>query len=45
MSEHDGRPFVGIDLHRRRSVIMRTTEAGEALEAARINNGLDPLRR
>lgn len=30
--------FVGIDLHRRRSVIVRMTEAGERLEAVRIAN-------
>ena len=43
MSEYDGKQFVGIDLHRRRSVIVRTTEAGEPLEAVRINNDLDSL--
>ncbi|HET7277607.1 MAG TPA: IS110 family transposase [Dermatophilaceae bacterium] len=43
MSEYDARQFVGIDLHRRRSVIVRTTDAGEALEAVRINNDLDSL--
>jgi len=43
MSEYDGSQFVGIDLHRRRSVIVRTTEAGEALEVVRINNDLDSL--
>lgn len=43
MSEYDGLQFVGIDLHRRRSVIVRTTDAGEALEAVRINNDLDSL--
>ncbi|MDA8437787.1 MAG: IS110 family transposase [Propionibacterium sp.] len=43
MSEYDGRQLVGIDLHRRRSVIVRTTDAGEALEVARINNDLDSL--
>jgi transposase len=43
MSEYDGRQFVGIDLHRRRSVIVRTTDAGDALEAARISNDLDSL--
>jgi hypothetical protein len=36
MSEYAGRQFVGIDLHRRRSVIARTTESGEVLEATRI---------
>ena len=43
MSEYDGSQFVGIDLHRRRSVIVRTTEAGESLEVVRINNDLDSL--
>jgi transposase len=43
MSEYDGLQFVGIDLHRRRSVIVRTTDAGEALEVVRINNDLDSL--
>ncbi|TWP32994.1 IS110 family transposase [Leekyejoonella antrihumi] len=43
MSEYGGQQFVGIDLHRRRSVIVRTTEAGETLESVRINNGLDSL--
>lgn len=43
MSEYAGQQFVGIDLHRRRSVIVRTTELGETLEAVRINNDLDSL--
>jgi hypothetical protein len=38
---YDGRQFVGIDLHRRRSVIVRMTETGERLEAVRIDN--DPV--
>ena len=33
--------YVGIDLHRRRSVIVRRTESGETLETVRIDN--DPL--
>jgi transposase len=33
-----GTQFVGIDLHRRRSVIVRTTETGEVLESVRILN-------
>jgi len=45
MSEYDGRQFVGIDLHRRRSVLVRTSEAGEVLEVARINNDVDSLTR
>jgi transposase len=39
---YDGRQIVGIDLHRRRSVIVRMTEAGERLDTVRIDN--DPIR-
>jgi transposase len=38
VSEYDGQQFVGIDLHRRRSVIVRQTAAGEQLSVARIDN-------
>jgi transposase len=38
-----GQQFVGIDLHRRRSVIVRTTAAGEVLEKVRIVNDADRL--
>jgi len=38
-----GQQFVGIDLHRRRSVIVRTTAAGEVLESVRIVNDVDRL--
>ena len=41
MSEYDGKQFVGIDLHRQRSVIVRQTDAGEQLAVARIVN--DPV--
>ena len=41
MDEYDGRQIVGIDLHRRRSVIVRMTEAGERLDTVRIDN--DPV--
>ena len=41
MSEYDGRQFVGIDLHRRRTVIVRQSETGEHLETRRIVN--DPI--
>ena len=41
MDEYDGRQFVGIDLHRRRSVIVRQSESGEQLSAVRIVN--DPI--
>src|SRR4029077_1511119 len=43
MSGYAGRQFVGIDLHRRRTVLVRTTEAGEVLEAVRILNDVDSL--
>ena len=36
--EYDGRQYVGIDLHRRRSVVVRTTDAGELWEAVQITN-------
>ena len=43
MSEqYAGRQIVGMDLHRRRSVLVRMTETGERLETARILN--DPER-
>jgi transposase len=38
---YDGRQVVGIDLHRRRSVIVRMTETGERLDHVRIDN--DPM--
>jgi len=41
MDEYDGRQFVGIDLHRQRSVIVRQSESGEQLSAMRIVN--DPV--
>ena len=43
MSEYAGRQFVGIDLHRRRSVIVRTTDTGEVLESVRIVNDVERL--
>jgi len=36
------RQYVGIDLHRRRSVIVRMTEGGSVLETVRVEN--DPLQ-
>ena len=36
-----GEPYVGIDLHRRRSVIVRLTPGGEVLETVRVDN--DPV--
>jgi len=41
MAEYHGRQFVGIDLHRQRSVIVRQSESGEQLSAVRIVN--DPI--
>jgi hypothetical protein len=39
VDEYAGRQYVGIDLHRRRSVIVRMTPEGERLGAAvRIDN-------
>jgi transposase len=35
---YDAKQFVGIDLHRRRSVICRTDQHGNVLEAVRISN-------
>ena len=43
MEAYAGRQFVGIDLHRRRTVIVRTTEGGEVLEAVRIVNDVERL--
>jgi transposase len=40
---YDGRQYVGIDLHRRRSVLVRMTEAGETLETVRIVNDRERL--
>jgi transposase len=43
MEAYAGKQFVGIDLHRRRTVIVRTTEAGEVLETVRIVNDVERL--
>ncbi|SCL26442.1 Transposase [Micromonospora rhizosphaerae] len=43
MEGYAGQQFVGIDLHRRRSVIVRMTESGEVLESVRIVNDADRL--
>src|ERR1035437_4421957 len=43
MEAYAGKQFVGVDLHRRRTVIVRTTEAGEVLEAVRIVNDVQRL--
>jgi transposase len=44
-AEYDGRQVVGIDLHRRRSVIVRMTVGGEQLSVARIGNDPATLAR
>ena len=41
MEAYSGEQFVGIDLHRRRSVIVRTTEGGEVLETVRTANDIE----
>ena len=43
MEGYAGQQFVGVDLHRRRSVLVRTTAAGEVLETARVVNDADRL--
>jgi len=45
MSEYAGKQFVGVDLHRRRSVVVRTTGAGEVLESVQIPNDVEVLGR
>ena len=40
-----GKQFVGVDLHRRRTVLVRTTDSGEVLESVRIPNDVDSLNR
>ena len=42
---YDGRQVVGMDLHRRRSVLVRMTEDGRRLGSARIVNSPAALRR
>jgi transposase len=41
---YDGRQVVGMDLHRRRSVLVRMTEDGRKLETVRIANSPTALR-
>jgi transposase len=43
MEGYAGTQFVGIDLHRRRSVVVRMDDAGQVLEATRIVNDVDRL--
>ena len=40
---YEGQQFVGMDLHRRRSVLVRMAETGEHLETVRILNDRDVL--
>jgi hypothetical protein len=42
---YDGRQVVGMDLHRRRSVLVRMTGDGQRLATARIANSPAELRR
>ncbi|MGH3824970.1 MAG: hypothetical protein ACRDRA_19350, partial [Pseudonocardiaceae bacterium] len=45
MSEvYAGKQIVGMDLHRRRLVLVRMTESGEHLETVRISNDPEYLR-
>lgn len=45
MSEaYEGQQYVGIDLHRRRSVLVRMTDAGDRLETTRISNDPEYLQ-
>ena len=41
--QYVGPQYVGVDLHRRRSVIVRTTDAGDRLEAVQIVNDPEAL--
>jgi transposase len=40
---YSGRQFVGIDLHRRRSVVLRMTAEGDPLDCVRISNDVEML--
>src|SRR3712207_9531162 len=42
---YEGRQIVGMDLHRRRSVLVRMTETGQRLETVRIANDPEYLRQ
>src|SRR3954464_1635230 len=42
--QYAGKQIVGMDLHRRRSVLVRMTETGEQLETVRISNDPEYLR-
>jgi transposase len=42
---YEGQQIVGMDLHRRRSVLVRMTDSGEHLETVRISNDREYLRQ
>jgi transposase len=42
---YEGKQIVGMDLHRRRSVLVRMTESGEHLETVRISNDPEYLQQ
>jgi transposase len=42
---YEGQQIVGMDLHRRRSVLVRMTETGQQLETVRISNDPEYLRQ
>jgi hypothetical protein len=42
--DYDGRQVVGLDLHRNRTVMVRTTEQGERLETVRFRNDREGSR-
>jgi transposase len=42
---YTGKQIVGLDLHRRRSVLVRMTENGRRLETTRISNDVEYLRQ
>ena len=42
---YEGKQIVGMDLHRRRSVLVRMTDTGDHLETVRISNDPDYLRQ
>jgi hypothetical protein len=45
MSEYAGHQSVGIDPHRRRTVLVRTADAGEELESVRMPNDVESVNR
>jgi transposase len=45
VEDYDGRQVVGMDLHRRRSVLVRMTEDGRRLGTAKITNSPAQLRK